>query len=72
MSTGIATIGLSAAELRHELEEELVLAMRTEGDVLTVHAIAHSIAQVIEHDHLRIAEQLEQAGVRLPAASDAS
>ncbi len=70
MSTGI---GLSAAELRHELEEELMLAMRTEGDVLTVHVIAHSIAQVIEHDHLRIADQLEQAGVRLgaPAVSDA-
>lgn len=67
MSTGI---GLSAAELRHELEEELMLAMRTEGDVPTVHAIAHSIAQVIEHDHLRIADQLEQAGVRLGALAE--
>ena len=74
MSTVLATIGLSAAELRHELEDELKLAIRAEGDVPTVHAIAHSIAQVVEHDHLRIAEQLEHAGVRLgaDAESDAS
>ncbi len=58
-------IGLSEAELRHELEEELVRAMRAEGDVPTIHAIAHSIARVIEQDHLRIAEQLLRAGVRL-------
>jgi len=74
VSTRTATIGLSAAELRHELERELLLAMRAEGDAPTVHAVAHSIAQVIEHDHLRIAEQLERAGIRLgaDAESDAS
>jgi hypothetical protein len=72
VSTCVATIGLSASDLRHELEEELMRAMLTEGDVPTVHAISHSIAQVIEHDHLRIAEQLEQAGVRLPASGNRS
>ncbi|HUK95357.1 MAG TPA: hypothetical protein VLU96_09910 [Gaiellaceae bacterium] len=69
-----APIGLSEAELRHELEEELLRAMRAEGEAPTIHAIAHSIARVIEQDHLRIAEQLERAGVRLerPAENDIS
>lgn len=58
-------IGLSEQELREGLAEELVRAMRVEGDVPTIHAIAHSVARIIEQDHLRIAEQLEQAGVRL-------
>ena len=58
-------IGLSEAEIRHELEEELLRAMRAEGEAPTIHAIAHSIARVLEHDHLRIAEQLELAGVHL-------
>ena len=73
-STGIAVIGLSEAEFRHELEEELVRAMRAEGDVPTIHAIAHSIARVIDRDHQRVAEQLQLAGVRLkaPAERDAS
>lgn len=58
-------IGLSEQALREGLAEELVRAMRVEGDVPTIHAIAHSVARIIEQDHLRIAEQLEQAGVRL-------
>jgi hypothetical protein len=39
--------------------------MRAEGNAPTVHALAHSVARVIADDHLRIAEQLERAGVRL-------
>ena len=59
-------IGMSEQELREALQEELVRAMRSEGEALTIHAIAHSIARVLEFDHLRITEQLERAGVRLP------
>jgi len=58
-------LGLSEQELREALIKEFVLAMRAEGDALTIHAIAHSIARVIEFDHLRMAEQFERAGVRL-------
>lgn len=58
-------LGLSEQELREALEEELVRAMRAEGGVPTVHALAHSVARVLELDHLRIAEQLERAGVEL-------
>lgn len=58
-----AWLGLSEQELREGLEEELVRAMRAEGGVPTVHAISHAIARVIERDHLRLAEQLERAGV---------
>ena len=58
-------IGLSEQELRELLEEELLRAMRTEGNVPTIHAIAHSIARIIEQDHLRIAEQLERVGVKV-------
>jgi hypothetical protein len=57
--------GLSEQELREALEQELITAMRSEGGTPTLHAIAHSVARVIELDHLRIAEQLEAAGVRL-------
>lgn len=57
-------IGLSEQELREGLAEELERAMRTEGERPTIHAIAHSIARIIELDHLRIEEQLERAGVR--------
>jgi hypothetical protein len=39
--------------------------MRTEGDAPTVHAFAHSIARILEEDHLRMADQLEQAGIHL-------
>jgi len=58
-------LGLNEQELRQGLEEELIRAMRAEGDVPTIHAIAHSIARVLGRDHLRVAEQLEQAGVVL-------
>jgi hypothetical protein len=64
------SIGMSEAELRHQLEHEFVRAMRAEGQAPTIHAIAHSIARVIEEDHLRIAEQLERAGVRLDGAAE--
>jgi hypothetical protein len=57
--------GLPEAELRAALEEELERAMRAEGDAPTIHAIAHSVARILELDHLRVAEQLERAGVRL-------
>ena len=63
--TETPTLGLSEAELRRELERELIQSMRAEGGVPTVHAIAHSIARVLSEDHLRIAEQLRKAGVRL-------
>ena len=62
-------IGLSEQELREGLEDELSRAMRIEGEKPTIHAIAHSIARIIELDHLRIAEQLERAGVRLDGRS---
>ena len=58
-------LGLSEQEIREILTEELLRAMRTEGERPTVHAIAHSIARLLELDHLRIAEQLERAGVSL-------
>ncbi len=60
-------LGLSESELRDELARELLQAMRAEGNVPTVHAIAHSVARLLELDHLRMAEQLERAGVRLGA-----
>ena len=63
----MAAIGLTEAELRQELMTGLLRAMRAEGEAPTVHAIAHSIARVLHEDHLRIAEQLERAGVRLDA-----
>jgi hypothetical protein len=59
--------GLSEQELRHGIEEELLRAMHVEGDRPTVHAIAHSVARVLDEDHLRMREQLEQAGVDLGA-----
>jgi hypothetical protein len=37
-------------------------------DKPTVHAIAHSVARILEQDHLRIAEQLQQAGINLNEA----
>jgi hypothetical protein len=58
------SLGLSEQELRDALTEELTLAFRVEHGE-TIHAIAHSIARVIELDHLRLAQQLERAGVRL-------
>jgi hypothetical protein len=66
------SLGLTEQELRNILTEELVLAFRTEGDTATIHGIAHSIARVIELDHLRIADQLEKAGVPLQATEPES
>lgn len=62
--------GLSEQEIRERLQEELIRAMRAEGEVPTIHAFAHSVARILEEDHLRMAEQLERVGVRLkePAA----
>ena len=63
--TVATSFGLSEQRLREGLEEELLRSMRSEGDAPTVHAIAASIARIIEVDHLRMAEQLEASGVRL-------
>jgi hypothetical protein len=62
------SLGLSEQELREALTEELTLAFRAEHGE-SIHAIAHSIARVIELDHLRLAEQLEHAGIRLGHAN---
>jgi len=64
-TTGSTVFGLSEEAVRERLAEELARAMRAEGNVPTIHAIAHSIARVLELDHLRMTEQLEQAGLRL-------
>ena len=64
-ATKQASLGLSEQELREALTEELAISFRAEGDTATIHGLAHSIARVIELDHLRIAEQLESAGVGL-------
>jgi len=64
--------GLSEQQLREGLQEELIRSMRSEGGAPTIHAIAASIARVIERDHLLMAEQLQAAGLRLagtPAAA---
>jgi len=61
----LGVFGLSEQELREALEEELVRAIRTEGEAPTIHAIAHSVARILELDHLRMAEQLRKAGIRL-------
>jgi hypothetical protein len=45
--------------------------MRAEGNAPTIHALAASIARVLEQDHLRMAEQLEAAGVELPKTASA-
>ncbi len=60
-----SALGLSEQALREALEQELLQAMRVEGSPPTVHAIAHSVARILADDHLRIAEQLRSAGVRL-------
>lgn len=59
------SFGLSEQRLREGLEEELLRSMRAEGNAPTIHAIAASIARILEEDHLRMAEQLEASGVRL-------
>jgi len=65
MAAKQTSLGLSEQELRDALTDELILAFRAEGNTATIHAIAHSIARVIEFDHLRIADELERAGVKL-------
>lgn len=65
MKAGYLKLGLSEQELREIVEEELATAMRAEGGTPTPNAIAHAVARTIELDHLRIAEQLEAAGVQL-------
>jgi hypothetical protein len=67
MTTGTIVLGLSEQALRDELEGELLRAMHAEGDAPTIHAIAHSIARVIELDHRRLTEQLAAAGIDLGA-----
>jgi hypothetical protein len=59
------SLGMTEQELREALADELTLSFRTEQNTATIHGIAHSIARVIELDHLRIAAQLERAGIRL-------
>ncbi len=61
----VTSLGMSEQELRNALAEELTLAFRAEQNTATIHAIAHSVARVIELDHLRMLEQLEAAGLRL-------
>lgn len=67
--TESTVFGLSEEAVRERLTEELVRAMRTEGNAPTIHSIAHSIARILELDHLRMVEQLEQAGVPLERVS---
>lgn len=69
---GEEMFGLSEHEIRERLQEELVRAMRAEGDAPTIHAFAHSVARIIEEDHLRMTEQLERAGVRVEDAATTS
>jgi len=59
------SFGLSEQRLRESLEEELVRYMRVQGEAPTVRAIAAAIARVIEEDHLKMADQLAQAGIRI-------
>jgi len=68
-ATSQRALGMSEKELRDALVDELGLAFRTEGNTATIHAVAHSVARVIMLDHLRMAEQLERAGVRLAEPS---
>ena len=58
-------LGLSEQQLREEFEKELLLAMRMGGNAPTVQAIAHSVARVLELDHLEMAKQLRAAGVQI-------
>ena len=65
MTVSYLKLGLSEQELRQGIEDELITAMRTEGNAPTIHAIAHAVARTIELGHCGIAEQLEAAGIRL-------
>ena len=59
-------LGLTEQELRQALEQELERAAVIERE-LTPHAFAHTISRVLTQDHLRTAEQLEGAVLRLRA-----
>jgi hypothetical protein len=59
------SFGLSEQKLRDGLDNAFLRSMRAEGGVPTIHAIAASVARVLEEDHLQIAEQLAAAGVQL-------
>lgn len=69
-ASGSMHFGLSEEEVREGLKQELIRAMRVEGDAPTIHAIAHSIARILDEDHLRMAEQLEQAGMTITRSAD--
>jgi hypothetical protein len=60
-----AGIGLSEQEVREALADELDRSLRAQGGEWSADAVAHGVARVLHLDHLRIAEQLEAAGVRL-------
>jgi hypothetical protein len=62
------SFGLSEQRLREYLEEGLVRYMRAEGEAPTIRAIAAAIARVIEEDHIAMADQLAQAGIRLKSS----
>ena len=64
-SAFVGFFGLSEQRLREDLEDELLRRMKVEGGAPTVHAIAASIARILEEDHLRMADQLRAAGVSL-------
>ena len=64
----IGSFGLSEQRLRDDLEDELLRRMKVEGGVPTVHAIAASMARVLQEDHLRMADQLRAAGVSLESS----
>ena len=70
MAVQYVPLGLSEQELRDGLERELIHAMRAEGNIPTLHAIAHAVARVMEFDHLRMSEQLAAAGVDLERRPD--
>ena len=70
MTTTFTPLGLSEQEYREELIGELIRAMRSEGGSPTIHAIAHAVARVTELDHLRMGEQLAEAGVRIAGTGE--
>lgn len=72
MESALTDLGLSEDTVRRELEGALLRAMHAEGDVPTVHAIAHAVARVIQLDHLAMAEQLRAAGIGLETESTPS
>lgn len=65
MSYTYTQLGLSEQELREQFAQELARARQVEE---MTDAIAHAFARVVELDHLRVAAQLEAAGVRLQPA----